>query len=49
MTRKNFIYMIIGALLAGAIGLGIYTYQEQKEPEGVQLSIGEQGVKLEAN
>lgn len=49
MKRSNFLYLVIGVLVAAVAGFSIYTYQKEKEPEGVQLSIGENGVKLEAN
>lgn len=49
MKRGNILYLIIGLLTAAVVGFGIYTYQERKKPDGVQLSIGESGVKIEAN
>lgn len=49
MKRNIIFYFIIGVLTAAVIGLAIYTYREEQKPEGVQLSIGESGVKIEAN
>lgn len=49
MKRNNILYVIIGVLTAAVVGFCIYTYQEKQKPEGVQLSIGEDGVKIEAN
>jgi hypothetical protein len=49
MKRNNYLYLIIGILVAAVVGFSVYTYQEEKKPEGVQLSIGENGVKIEAN
>lgn len=49
MKRNNFLYLIIGMLVAAVVGFSIYTYQEEKESDGVQLSIGENRMKIEAN
>lgn len=49
MKRNKILYFIIGVLAAVVVGFGIYTYHEKTKPEGVQLSIGENGVKLESN
>ncbi|TWF56700.1 hypothetical protein [Neorhizobium alkalisoli] len=47
MTRSNNLYFIIGALVVVVIGLGAYVYHEQTKPKGVELSIGENGVKVQ--
>ncbi|MBA4797417.1 hypothetical protein [Rhizobium rosettiformans] len=49
MSRNNGLYLIIGALVVAVIGLGIYVYQEEQEPSGVELKIGENGVSIEEN
>lgn len=49
MSRNNGLYLIIGALVVAVIGLGIYVYQEEQKPDGVELQIGESGVSIEEN
>ncbi|MGK6312854.1 hypothetical protein [Neorhizobium sp. DT-125] len=49
MTRSNNLYLIIGALILVIVGLGFYVYREETKPEGVQISIGENGIKVEEN
>ncbi len=49
MKRSKLPYFIIGMLVAVVIGGGAYIYHEKTKPEGIQLNIGENGVKLEAN
>lgn len=49
MSRNNGLYLIIGALAVAVIGLGIYVYQEESKPDGVELRIGENGVSIEEN
>ncbi|WP_168800921.1 hypothetical protein [Peteryoungia ipomoeae] len=49
MQRNNSLYLIIGALVVAVIGLGIYVYQEESKPDGVELRIGEGGVSIEEN
>jgi hypothetical protein len=49
MSRNNGLYLIIGALVVAVIGLGIYVYQEESKPDGVELRIGENGVAIEEN
>ena len=49
MQRNNGLYLIIGALGVAVIGLGIYVYQEESKPDGVEISIGQDGVSVEEN
>jgi RsiW-degrading membrane proteinase PrsW (M82 family) len=49
VARTNNLYLIIGALLVVVIGLGFYVYREESKPKGVELSIGQGGVKVEQN
>lgn len=49
MQRNNGLYLIIGALAVAVIGLGIYVYQEESKPDGVEISIGQDGVSVEEN
>ncbi|CDN53475.1 Hypothetical protein RG1141_CH11170 [Neorhizobium galegae bv. officinalis bv. officinalis str. HAMBI 1141] len=47
MTRINNLYLIIGALLVAVVGLGFYVYREETKPRGVELSIGQNGIKVQ--
>ncbi|MBC2773553.1 hypothetical protein H6M51_11815 [Rhizobium sp. AQ_MP] len=49
MSRNNGLYLIIGALAVAVIGLGMYVYQEEQKPDGVELTIGQNGVSIEEN
>ena len=41
--KRNFLYLIIGAL--GVVGDNLY--QTKKEPEGVQIKLGPNGLKIQ--
>ena len=43
---RNVLFLIIGALIVGVAVLGYSLYQEKKEPEGVQIIIGPDGLKI---
>lgn len=47
--RQNSLYLIIGALIVAVVGLGIYVYQEESQPSGVELKIDESGVSIQEN
>jgi len=49
MTRSNGLYLIIGALVIAVVGLGAYVVNEESKPKGVELSIGQDGVKVQEN
>lgn len=49
MNRTNGLYLVIGALVVAVIGLGTYVYKEESKPQGVELSIGRDGVRIEEN
>jgi hypothetical protein len=47
MTSRNLLYLIIG-ILAVAVGvLGYNLYQAKKEPEGLQINVGPNGLKIQ--
>ncbi|MBZ9770278.1 MULTISPECIES: hypothetical protein [unclassified Mesorhizobium] len=47
--RQNTLYLIIGALVAIVIALGIYVYREQTRPKGVELKIDDKGISIQQN
>ena len=46
MARTNSLYFVIGALVVIVAGFAFYAYHEETKPEGVSISIGENGVQV---
>ena len=44
--NRNVLYLIIGALIAAVGVLGYNLYQSKKEPEGLQINVGPDGLKI---
>lgn len=49
MNNKNNLYLIIGLLLVLVAGLGVYAYREHNKPQGLEISIDKNGLKVEGN
>ncbi|MGV8939221.1 MAG: hypothetical protein ACOH2J_19045 [Allorhizobium sp.] len=49
MNRNNGLYFIVGVLVVVVVGFGIYTYQQETKPKGVELNIGETGITIQKN
>lgn len=47
LMKQNNLYLIIGALAAAVIALGIYIYREETKPKGVELRIDETGISVQ--
>ena len=47
MTR-NSLYLLIGALLVVAIGLGVYIYNEQNKPR-LEIRVDQNGLTVDGN
>lgn len=47
MNRSNGLYIIIGVLVVA--GLGAYIFHEENKPQGIEMSIGKNGVSIEQN
>jgi hypothetical protein len=47
MNRGNLVYLAIGALVVIASMLGYQLYQDRKQPEGVQILVGPNGVSID--
>jgi hypothetical protein len=41
--------MVIGALAVLVVALGIYVYQQETKPEGVELKIDDGGISIQKN
>ncbi|SIR10912.1 hypothetical protein SAMN05880582_106210 [Rhizobium sp. RU20A] len=47
--NKNALYLIIGALIVVVAGFSYYAYEQEKQPDGVEIKIGEGGVSVQEN
>jgi len=45
--NRNFLYLIVGALIVGIGVLGYNLYLAKKEPSGVQINVGPEGLKIQ--
>jgi hypothetical protein len=45
--NRNLLFLIIGALIVVAGVLGYNLYQDRKQPEGLQINVGPNGVKIQ--
>jgi hypothetical protein len=44
---RNVLFLIIGALVVTASVLGYNLYQEKKQPDGLQINVGPNGLKIQ--
>ena len=47
INNSNVLYLIIGVLLVAVGVLGYNLYQAKKEPEGLQINVGPNGLKIQ--
>ncbi len=47
--NRNALYMIIGGLVVLVAVLGIYVYDKESNPDGVELKIGNDGTSIQEN
>jgi predicted negative regulator of RcsB-dependent stress response len=47
LANRNSLYLIIGALVVVVAVLGYNVYQTKKQPEGLQINLGPNGLKIE--
>jgi predicted negative regulator of RcsB-dependent stress response len=45
--NRNILYLVIGALIVVVAVLGYNVYQSKKQPEGLQINLGPNGLKIE--
>ena len=46
--NRNVMYLIIGVLVIAVGVLGYNLYQAKKQPEGFQISVGPDGLKIQS-
>ena len=44
---RNLMFLVVGALIVVVGVLGYSLYQEKKQPDGVQISVGSKGISVE--
>jgi hypothetical protein len=47
LIRDNILYLIIGALVIVVAALGYQLYQDRKQPEGMRIDLGPNGLSIE--
>ena len=47
LDNRNVLYLIIGVLVVGVGVLGFNLYQAKKQPEGLQINVGPDGLKIQ--
>lgn len=47
MPNRNILYVIVGALILAVGILGYNLYQEKHQPQGLQINVGPDGVKIQ--
>lgn len=44
--NRNLLFLLIGALVVGLSVTGYSLYQEKKKPQGVEISVGRNGLSI---
>src|SRR3954449_5716689 len=47
-VNRNVLYLVIGALIVAVGALSYNLYQTNKEPEGLQINVGPNGLKIQS-
>jgi hypothetical protein len=47
VSRNNILYLVVGALVIVVAVMGYQLYQDRKQPEGVRIEVGPNGLKIE--
>jgi hypothetical protein len=47
VTRSNILFLTIGALAIVVAVMGYEVYQDRKQPEGMRIDVGPNGLKIE--
>jgi RsiW-degrading membrane proteinase PrsW (M82 family) len=47
MPNRSLLYLVIGVLVAVVGVLGYNLYQAKREPEGLQINVGPNGLKIQ--
>lgn len=47
MIRSNILYLVLGALVVVVAVLSYQLYQDRKQPEGMRIDVGPNGLSIE--
>jgi hypothetical protein len=47
VIRSNILYLVLGALMIVVAVLGYQLYQDRKQPEGMRIDVGPNGLSIE--
>ena len=47
MANRNILYAVVGALVIAVAVVGYKVYQDNREPKGLQINVGPNGVKIQ--
>ena len=47
MIRSNILYLVLGALVVVVAVLSYQLYQDRKQPEGMRIDVGPNGLTIE--
>jgi predicted negative regulator of RcsB-dependent stress response len=47
VIRSNILYLVLGALVIVVAVLGYQLYQDRKQPEGMRIDVGPNGLSIE--
>jgi uncharacterized membrane protein YebE (DUF533 family) len=47
MANRNILYAVVGALIVAVAVLGYKVYQDNKKPQGLQINVGPDGLKIQ--
>ena len=47
-ANRNVMYLVIGALVVAVGVLGYNLYQVKKQPDGLQINVGPDGLKIQS-
>ena len=45
--NRNYLYALIAILVAVVIGLGIYVWQQESKPKGLEIKIDKNGLSVQ--
>ncbi len=48
MDNRNILYAVVGALVIAVAVLSYKVYQDNKKPEGLQINVGPDGLKIQS-
>ena len=48
-VSRDALYMVIGALIVVVAGFSFYAWQQETEPDGVEIRLNEEGLSIQEN